>query len=161
MTTYGDMYLGQHWLIQSLVVCGHKAITWTNVDLSSNVLWHSPESNFTRSTHELSPQDVNGDYTFISPTHPLTYGKLSAFTGQLKWYISCQYLGVENHKYRRSQQILHFQNATNPWCHLIDDEPKWLHGHPPAATMNWLNQYSLKQHISGHSTQHYWSQICH
>ena len=28
------------------------------------VLWHSPESDFTRSAHKFSPQHVSGDYNF-------------------------------------------------------------------------------------------------
>ena len=35
MTPYGDMGLGQHWLRLWLIAWQHKAITWTNVDLSS------------------------------------------------------------------------------------------------------------------------------
>ena len=34
---YGGMYLSKHWLMQSLVVWRHQAITWTNVDLSSKM----------------------------------------------------------------------------------------------------------------------------
>ena len=36
--TYGGIDLGQHWLRQWLVAWWHQAITWTNVDLSSNVV---------------------------------------------------------------------------------------------------------------------------
>ena len=32
--------------------------------LTMTVLWHSPESNFTRGVHQLKPQNVFGDYTF-------------------------------------------------------------------------------------------------
>ena len=35
------------------------------------VLWHSPESNFTKSTYEFNPLHVSGDYTFkITTTFP-------------------------------------------------------------------------------------------
>ena len=36
---YGRLDLGQHWFSYWLVSCRHQAITWTNVDLSSNVFW--------------------------------------------------------------------------------------------------------------------------
>ena len=36
VTPYGDVDLGQHWLRQWLVAWRHQAITWTNVDLSSD-----------------------------------------------------------------------------------------------------------------------------
>ena len=40
-------------------------INWTNIDPSSlRFLWHSPESNFTRSARELNPWHVFRDYTF-------------------------------------------------------------------------------------------------
>ena len=35
VTPYGDTYLGQHWLRLWLVAWWHQAITWTNIDLSS------------------------------------------------------------------------------------------------------------------------------
>ena len=37
MTPYGDGDLGQHWLGWWLVAWGHRAITWTNVDLLPKV----------------------------------------------------------------------------------------------------------------------------
>ena len=37
VTPYGDRDMGQHWLRQWLVAWRHQAITWTNVDLSSDV----------------------------------------------------------------------------------------------------------------------------
>ena len=43
-------------------------ITCVNVDLY--VLWHSPESSFTRSVHELNPYHVFGNYTFKFTTSP-------------------------------------------------------------------------------------------
>ena len=61
MTTYVKVNKG---LGNGLVSDSIKlAITWTNVALQSNVLWHSSESNVTRSGH-----DVFGDYTFKKPT---------------------------------------------------------------------------------------------
>ena len=36
---YGEMDLGQHLLRQWLVAWRHQGITWTNVDLPSNVLY--------------------------------------------------------------------------------------------------------------------------
>ena len=43
------MELGQYWLRLWLDAWQHQAITWTNHGwfLISEVLWHSPESNFT------------------------------------------------------------------------------------------------------------------
>ena len=35
VTPFGDIDLGQHWLMQWLVAWRHQAITWTNVDWSS------------------------------------------------------------------------------------------------------------------------------
>ena len=36
---HGNIDRGQHWLRQWLVAWWHQAITWTNVDLSSKLLW--------------------------------------------------------------------------------------------------------------------------
>ena len=36
------------WLHGNIVLCQHRLITWTNVDLCHCVLWHSPESDFVR-----------------------------------------------------------------------------------------------------------------
>ena len=44
---FGDIDLSQHWLSIWLVAWQHQAITWTNVDLSSNVFC----SSWTGSTH--------------------------------------------------------------------------------------------------------------
>ena len=58
VTPYGDIDLGQLWFRSWLVAWQHQAITRTTVHISSSekvikfnneVLWHSPESNFTAS----------------------------------------------------------------------------------------------------------------
>ena len=48
------------------------AISKTNVNLSSKVMWHSPEINFTTSAHEFNQWYVFRAYTFkIASTSPM------------------------------------------------------------------------------------------
>ena len=68
---YGDKDLGQHWLRQGPVAWWHQAITWINVDIIKGVLWHSPESNFTRGVDDINLWRLFKDYTFeIMTTSP-------------------------------------------------------------------------------------------
>ena len=50
----------------------HQAITRTNVDLSSYlvyVLWHSHETNFSQKTHNFNLYDERENYTFKKALH--------------------------------------------------------------------------------------------
>ena len=68
MTQYGNINLDQHWLRQWLVAWWHQTITWTNV---GEVLWHSPESNFSETAQATILYYAFEKFTFeITATSP-------------------------------------------------------------------------------------------
>ena len=69
---YSDIDLGQHWLRKWLDAWLHQAITWTDVRLLiSEVLWDSPESNFTVSGQATILYNEFENYPFkVTTTSP-------------------------------------------------------------------------------------------
>ena len=74
LTPHGDTDRGQHWLGQWLFAWRHKAITWTNVDLSSKVfcgirLWVISHEVIMNIIRDCNAENISiwwrhhGDYT--------------------------------------------------------------------------------------------------
>ena len=64
VTPYGDSDLGQHWLRQWLVAWWHQAITWTNVDLSSEGFCGILLRTVSQELLKVSIQDMSLKKTF-------------------------------------------------------------------------------------------------
>ena len=97
VTPYGDIDQGQYWLSpRSYIKLGqrwfrhklddwwHQAIIWTNVDISSSVLWHLPDSNFTMNSLEINPSHVFQDYPCENYYH-ISHGLMSYVLSSLQW----------------------------------------------------------------------------
>ena len=63
MMSYSDKDLGQHWLLSSCLMAPSHYLNqyWL---LISEILWHSPESNFTASTQATNLFNEFENYTF-------------------------------------------------------------------------------------------------
>ena len=57
---YCNIILGQHWPRQWLVVCWHQSITWTDVDIISDVQRQLPDGNFTINASDICNLGQNG-----------------------------------------------------------------------------------------------------